>query len=312
MNEIVNTFLLAGDKFMAEIHLKQPGFTYSACGPFTKNKEWIQKFRETEDTSYIYKNELDKVCFQHDMACEDFKDLKRRTASDKILRHKAFNIAKNPKYDGYQRGLASMVYNFFDKKSTGSSVNIPLGFNEQLAKELHKPIIRKIKKRKVYSGFRDNTWGADLADMQLISKFNKGFRFLLCVIDIFSKYAWVVPLKDKKSISIVNAFQKIFKKSDRKPNKIWFDKGSKFYNSSFKKLLKDNDIEMYSILNEVKSVVAERFMRTLKNKIYKHITAISKNMYINKLDDIVNEYNNTYHRTIKMKPADIKSSRYCF
>ena len=112
MNEIVNKFLLAGDKFMSEIHLKQPGFTYSACGPFTKNKERIQKFKETRDTDYIYKNKLDKACFQHDMAYGDFKHLAKRTVSvsDKILRDKAFNIAKNPKYNGYQRGLASMVY----------------------------------------------------------------------------------------------------------------------------------------------------------------------------------------------------------
>ena len=101
--------------------------------------------------------------------------------------------------------------------------------------------------------------------MQLIRKFNKGFRFLLCVIDIFSKYAWVVALKDKKGISIVNAFQKIMKESDRKPNKIWVDKGSEFYNNSFKIWLKDHDIEMYSINNEGKSVFAERFIRTLKN-----------------------------------------------
>ena len=114
MNETVNNFLLAGEKFMPEIHLKQPGFTYSACGPFTQNKERIQKCKETEDTSYIYKNVLDKACFQHDMAYGNFKDLARRTASDKVLRNKAFNIAKNPKYDRYQRGLASMVYNFFD------------------------------------------------------------------------------------------------------------------------------------------------------------------------------------------------------
>ena len=123
--------------------------------------------------------------------------------------------------------------------------------------------------------------------MQLISKFNKGFRFLLCVIDIFSKYAWVVPLKDKKGINIVNAFQKILKKSDRKPNKIWVDKGRKFYNNSFKKWLKDNNIEMHSIHNEGKPVVAERSTRTLNNKIYKYITAISKNVYIDILDDIV-------------------------
>ena len=109
MNEIVNKFLLAGDKFMPEMHLKQPRFTYSACGPFTKNKERIQKFKETGDTSYIYKNELDKACFQHDTAYGDFKDLKRRRTSEKVLRDKAFNIAKKPKYDGYQKGLASMV-----------------------------------------------------------------------------------------------------------------------------------------------------------------------------------------------------------
>ena len=117
MNEIVNKFLLAGDKFMPEMHLKQPGFTYSTCGPFTKNKERIQKFKGTGDTSYIYKNELDKDCFQHDMAYGDFKDLKRRIDSDKVLRDKAFDIAKNPDYDGYQRELASMTYKFFDKKS---------------------------------------------------------------------------------------------------------------------------------------------------------------------------------------------------
>ena len=208
MNEIVNKFLLAGDKFMPEMHLKQPGFTYSACGPFTKNKERIQKFKETGDTSYIYKNELDKACFQHDMAYGDFKDLAKRTMVDNVLRDKAFKIANDQKYDGYQRRLASMVYKFFDKKSEGSGIANNKE-NIQLDDELHKPIIRKFKKRKLYSSFRDNIWGADLADMQLLSKFNKRFRFLLCVIDIFSKCAWVIPLKDKKGVSIVNAFQKI-------------------------------------------------------------------------------------------------------
>ena len=137
MNEIVTKFLLA------EMHLKQPGFTYSACVPFTKNKERIQKFKETGDTSFIYKNELDKAGFQHDMTYGDFKDLKRRTFSDKTLRDKAFNIAKNPKYDGYQRGLASMVYKFFDKKSADSGVNTNVN-NEKLAEELHEPIIKII------------------------------------------------------------------------------------------------------------------------------------------------------------------------
>ena len=124
--------------------------------------------------------------------------------------------------------LTSMIYKFFDKKTKGScATNLAnksaiksMSQNERLAEELHKPIIRKFKKVKVYSTFKDNIWGADLADMQLISKFNKGFRFLLCAIDIDSKFAWVVPLKDKKGVSIVNAFQKILKVSARKSHKI--------------------------------------------------------------------------------------------
>ena len=194
MNEIVNTFLLAGDKFMPDMHLKQPRFTYSAFRPFTKNNERIQEFKETGDTIYIYKNELDKAYSQHDMAYGDFKDLKRRTASNNTLRDKAFNIAKNLKYDGYQRGLASMVYKLFDRKSTsltdkyvsGIGVNTPLELNEQLAEELHKLIIRNFKK----------------------------------------------------------------------------------------------------IHNEGKSVVAEKFIRALKTKIYKYMTLVSKNMYIDKLNNI--------------------------
>ena len=212
------------------------------------------------------------------MAYGDFKDLKKRTAADKVLRDKAFNIAKNSKYDGYQRGLTSIVYKFFDKKTKDSGVT---------TLSLHKPIIRKFKKRKVYSAFKDNIWAADLADTQLISKFNKGYRFSLCVIDIYSKYAWVVPLKNKKGVSIVNAFQKVLKESARKPQKIWVDKGS-----------------------EGKSVVAERFIRKIKNKINEYLTSISENVYIDKLDDIVHKYNNKKHRKIKMKPVDIKDNTY--
>ena len=146
--------------------------------------------------------------------------------------------------------------------------------------------------------------------MQLLSKFNKGFRFLLCVIDIFSKYAWIFSLKDEKGISIVNAFQKNLKESNHTPNKIWVDKGSEFYNNSFKKWLRDNNIEMYSTHNDGKSIIAERFITAIKNKIYKYMTSISKNVYIDKLDDIVKKYNNTYDTSIKMKPADVKENTY--
>ena len=148
---------------MPEVHLKQPGFTYSACGPFIKNKERIEKFMQTGDTNFIYKNELDKACFQHDVGYGKAKDLVKRTQSDKTLKDEAFKIASDPNYDGYQRGLASIVHKFFDKKSSGSGiVNEP---NYQLANELRKPIIRKFKK-KVYPSFRDKIWGVNLADMQ--------------------------------------------------------------------------------------------------------------------------------------------------
>ena len=146
--------------------------------------------------------------------------------------------------------------------------------------------------------------------MPLISKFNKGFIFLFCVIDIYSKYAWLFPLKDKKSVSIFNAFQSILKKSNTKSSKIWVDKSGEFYNRSTKSWLEKNDIEMYLTHNEGKSVVAERFIRTIKNKIYKHMTSISKNVYIDKLDDIVHKYNNKKHRTIKMRPIDVKDNTH--
>ena len=313
MNNVINKFLIAGDKYMPEMHLRQPQFVYSACGPFTRHKERIKEFKRTGDTRYIYRNELDKACFQHDSAYADHKDLINRPKSDNVLRKKAYNIASNPEYDGYQRGLASMVYKFFDKKSTGSGFkklkNTTKPSSSILADELHKNIIKKFNKRKLYSQFKDNIWRVDLADMQSLSRKNKGIKYLLCVIDLYSKYAFVIPLKDKKGISTVNVFDKIIKQSNRKPNKIWVDQGGECYNNVFEKWLSDNNINMYSTHNEGKSVVAERFIRTLKNNLYKHMTATGKNVYYDVLDVVVNKYNNTKHSTIKMKPIDVKNNK---
>ena len=187
MNEIVNKFLLVEDKFMPEMHLKQIGLTYTAGGPFTKNKERTEKFMQTGNTDYINNNDLDKGYFQHDMAHGKYKDLSQRTQTVKVLRDKSFRIASNPKSDGYQRGLALMVFNFFGKRSKVSGIkSMP---NQQLANKLHKPMIRKFKRRKVYLSFKDYIWGMDLGDMQLMSKYIKGIRYLLCAIDLFSKYA---------------------------------------------------------------------------------------------------------------------------
>ena len=194
-----------------------------------------------------------------------------------------------------------MVYKIFDKNSTSLTDKSAKGSgiksmpNQQLANELHKSIIRKFKKRRVYSSFKHNICDFDLADMQLISKYNKGIRFLFCAIDLFSKYAWVVHLKVKKGVTIVNAFQSIFNSLKREPNKLHVDQGSEFYNCSFKKRLKGNGIKMYPAHNEGKSVVTERFIRALKNKIFKLMTAVLKNVSFDVLDGIVDEYNNTYH-----------------
>ena len=139
-----------------------------------------------------------------------------------------------------------------------------------------------------------------------MSRYNKRVKYLLCANDLFSKHAWIIPLTDKKRISTVNGFQNFLKESNRKPNKIWTDQGNEFYNNSFKDFLKANNIEMYSTFNEGKSVVAERFIRTLKNKMFKRMTAISKNIYF----DVLDEYNNTVHRTIEMKPIDVTSDSF--
>ena len=195
MNKIINKFLLTGDKFMPELHLKQPGFTYSACVPFTKHHERIQKFREAGNLNHLYRSELDKTCSAHDAAYSDSKDLAKRTISDKFLNDRAYEIVRN---HGYQRTLASMVYRFFDKE-TGSGKSV----NQQLAEELHKPVIKKLKRRKVYAGFKGNIWSSDLAEMESLSSKNKNVKYLVCVIDVFTKLAWVKPLKDKKGKTVL-------------------------------------------------------------------------------------------------------------
>ena len=149
MNNIINKFLLAGDKFMPEMHLRQPQFVYSACGPFTRYKERIKEFKRTGDTRFLYRNELDKACFKHDAAYAKYKDVENRLISDQKLRNSVYDIASNPKCDGYQRGLASMVYNFFDSKVAplGKKAGKGIKNNKILAKELHKLVIKKFNKR---------------------------------------------------------------------------------------------------------------------------------------------------------------------
>ena len=200
---------------------------------------------------------LDKACFQHDMAYGNFENLPRRAAADKVLCYEAFYIAKNPKHDGYQKVLTSVAFKSFNKMSSGSCAKSKVIPNEELDKELHKLIIRNFVKWKVYSRFKNNIWGANLADMQLISKFDQGIWIWLCVIEIYSKHAWVVRLTGKKGIIVTRLFQKILDESGCKSNKIWVLKDNGFHKRSMKSWFQDIDIEMYSKHNEGKFVVTE-------------------------------------------------------
>ena len=180
---------------------------------------------------------------------------------------------------------------------------------QQLAEELHKPIRRKFKTRKVIVNHIDEIWSADLVFMDKLSKWNKGFKYLLTVIDVFSKFAWVIPLKDKKGSSITTAFADIIKKYKRKPKYLWVDKGSEFYNKTFKEWLLQNDIELYSTFNEGKAVIIERFNRTLKSRMYKQFTIQNNTIWYNIIDKLVDEYNKTKHGSIKLTPVEASKKK---
>ena len=177
-------------------------------------------------------------------------------------------------------------------------------WSQQLAEELHKPITRNFRKRRVISYGIDKIWATDLVEIQKYSKWNKGIKYLLAVIDVFSKYGWIVALKDKKTESVILAFDEIFKKSKRKPEKLWTDKGSEFISKHFKEFLKKNNIKLYHTENEEKSNVVERWNKTMKNKMWKMFSANNNTVYWDKLNKLVVDYNNTYHSSIEMTPTE--------
>ena len=203
---------------MPELHLKQPGFTYSACGPFTKHCKRIPKFWETGNLKHLYRNESEQAGFANDVACFDSKDLAnfKKIISDRFLKDRGYEVAGNREYDGHERALSSMISKFFEKK-TGSGISVI----EQLAEELHKPIIDKFKRRKVSARFKDNIWTVNLAEMESLFSKNKNIKYETCVIDVFFKYVWVKLLKDKNIKTVLNVFIEIVNESNHKPNKGW-------------------------------------------------------------------------------------------
>ena len=212
------------------------------------------------------------------------------------MKYRAYEIARNLEYDGYQRALASMGYMFFGRK-TGSGISV----NKQLTKELHKPRMKKFKRIIVYARYKDNFGAADLTEMESFSSKNKNVKYLLCVIDVFTKYAWVKPLKDKKGKTVLNAFIEIVIESNRKPNKFWVNQGREFYNKLMQEWLDNNGTLIYSTRDLFKSIIAERFIKTLKSKIYKKMIDNDSKSYLPYLNKLVDQYNNTYHHSINKK-----------
>ena len=283
---------------LKNLHL--PGHKYS--GPFTELDKRLDE-NDNPLPGFEPYNQIDKIAMHH--------DINYRKADEGIgTRHEADKIMLDELKSLKTKGIREKIDYAVVKPIIWLKHKLGLGLDASLAEELLKPIRHKFKRRRVFVYNIDDIWSADLKDMQSVSKQNKGFKYLLTVIDLFSKYAYTIPLKSKSSDVVINAFEKLFKnhtsslnKSPRHlPNKLWTDQGSEFINRNFKKFLEQNNIELYHVYNEGKANVIERFNRTLGEMIQKHMTTNQTTKYIDVLQKILHEYNNKYHTSIKMTP----------
>lgn len=243
-------------------------------------------------------NQIDNIALTHDKCYRDAdkSGTKTRKDCDKEMLVNLDNVKT--------KGIREKIDYAIVKPVIWLKHKLGLGLDPAEAKELLKPIKHNFKRRRVFVYNIDDIWSADLKDMQSVSKQNNGFKYLLTVIDLFSKYAYTIPLKSKSNDVVINAFEKLFKSTHRTPKKLWTDQGSEFINHNFKKFLKDNNIELYHVYNEGKANVIERFNRTLGELIQKHMTTNQTSKYINVLDNLLNEYNNKFHTSIKMTPFE--------
>ena len=273
-----------------------PNMNY--CGVYNPLDKQLIYDKNGNILKYIKKpsGNTDAICAQHDVDYTLAKDLKdKHIADEKMI--KAINELP---YNQQQYGTFLVKNIIRSKRKLGLGVE---DHNKILSEELHKPKRKNYTRRKIIVNHIDEIFAADLVEMQKFAKLNKGYRYLITCIDIFSKFAWVIPLKDKKGITIKNALEKIFK--ERKPKFLWTDKGKEFYNKQVQDLLNKNNIKLYSTNNsEIKSSVIERFNRTFKNMMYKKFTENNNTIFYNILDELVNNYNNKYHSTIKMSPIE--------
>ena len=284
-----------------EMHLLGHNFT----GPGTKlNKRLNADLTPKEWSKPI--NRIDKAAYHHDICYLKNNDTETRNrVCDKNMLEEMKNIYNPSLRERMERGLVSTLIG--TKKRFGWGVVNGTGYIKKkkfttLAEELHRPIKRKFKKRRVIVNGIDKIWAADLADMTVFKDYNDGYTFLLLVIDTFSKYGYLIPLKNKKGETVANALKDIFKK--RKPGKLWTDKGKEFYNKDVKDL-----VELYSTENEEKSSIAERWIRTIKEKMWKYFTDNNTYKYIDALPDLVEDYNNTVHSSTKLTPKEASKKK---
>ena len=294
-DSIINKFV---NNLPFELHMFDPVVgRYSACGPGTKHKERIEKYVQTGDTSHIFKNELDKRCFYHDSSYDKYKDVPNRLIADKKLMDGAYDIASDQSKNGYERMLASMVYKFFEKK-----IQLGQGINDDiLADELHKPIRHIFQRRQVIAHKANQIWACDLVDMTNVYTDN-GYRYILNVVDCFSKYAWSIPLKSKKTDELIDAFKRLFK--SQKPQKLWWDEETGVYSDKFQLFLINQSVALYSTGSELGVTIVERFNRTLKQWMWKEFTRNNNKKWFNLLPKLIERYNNKVHRTIGMSPIE--------
>ena len=278
-------------------NILKPKFGYKYCGPYNNLNNQIDYNKKTGQIYKIHelpKNKTDEICMNHDI-CYSIK--KNKNECDR----KMINDLDNLKYGETSKSTPIIRGIINKKQQLGLSINP----NQILSQELHKPRKINFERRKVISNHIDHIWGIDLITMIKYSNQNKNYKYILTVIDFFSKYSWCYPLKTKKSEEIINSFKDIFKKSKRKSTMIQSDEGTEFTNNVTQTFFKNNNIKWYHTYNrDIKCSICERYNRTILNKIYKNFTLNNNTIWINDLDKLVNEYNNTYHRSIKMKPID--------
>ena len=278
--------------------------TYSYAGPGTN---FLRRIRE----GYMGINDLDQAAKEHDAAYHFYKDRSSRTVSDRILAEKALAIASDPVKSGYERAMATFVHKTFTEggladKLQGKGISQPdesMTF-DVLAKELHKPARKNFPRRRVTIHETDDTWGMDLVFMTDLAKENNGFKYILTIIDCFSKYAWAVPLKSKDAMGVLSAFTSVISISKRKPKYIWVDEGTEFYNAVFTKWLKANNVIRYSTYENFHNPIIERFNRTLKTNMWRRFTRENTRRWLDMLESLMRDYNNSRHRSVGMTPTE--------